>query len=79
MYQGDLDKALGAITARTLLMPSETDLYFRVEDNWREAAQMPNAELRPIPSIWGHRAGNPSDNAEDERFIREAVAELLAE
>ena len=79
MYQGDLDKALGAITARTLLMPSETDLYFRVEDNWREAAQMPNAELRPIPSIWGHRAGNPSDNAEDERFIRKAVAELLAE
>ena len=79
MYQGDLAKALGSITARTLLMPSETDLYFRVEDNRREAAQMPNAELRPIPSIWGHRAGNPSDNAEDERFIREAVAELLAE
>src|SRR3954463_11822215 len=30
-----------------------------------EAAQMPNAELRPIPSTWGHAAGrgtNPPDN-----------------
>jgi homoserine O-acetyltransferase len=39
---------------------------------------MPNAELRPIPSIWGHRAGNPALNPEDARFIDAQVKELLA-
>jgi homoserine O-acetyltransferase len=39
---------------------------------------MPNAEFRPIRSIWGHRAGNPIQNAADEAFIRTAVEELLA-
>lgn len=59
-------------------MPSETDLYFTVEDNRREVAVMPNAELRPIPSIWGHRAGNPTQNPEDQAFLNKAIAELLA-
>jgi homoserine O-acetyltransferase len=39
---------------------------------------MPKAELRPIPSIWGHRAGNPAQNSEDAKFIEVAVHELLA-
>jgi homoserine O-acetyltransferase len=78
LYGGDLAKALAAFSARALVMPSETDLYFRVEDNRREVALMPNAELRPIPSIWGHRAGNPTQNKDDERFLDDAVRELLA-
>ncbi|MCA8926918.1 MAG: alpha/beta fold hydrolase [Alphaproteobacteria bacterium] len=78
LYQGDLGRALGAIWARTILMPSETDLYFRVEDNRRELKHLPNAELRPIPSIWGHRAGNPTDVPADQAFIRQAVRDLLA-
>jgi homoserine O-acetyltransferase len=51
--------------------------FFRVRDNQLEVAQMPNAELRPIPSIWGHAAGlgvNPADNA----FIDAALNTLLA-
>jgi homoserine O-acetyltransferase len=67
-----------AITADAIVMPSETDLYFTVEDNRREVARMPRAELRPIPSIWGHRAGNPAQNPEDAKFIEGAVRELLA-
>jgi homoserine O-acetyltransferase len=77
LYGGDLTKALGAIRARTLVMPGETDLYFTVADNALEAKRMPNAELRPIPSIWGHRAGNPALNPKDMAFIRTAVQELL--
>lgn len=77
-YGGNLAKALAAIRAKTILMPSETDLYFRVEDNRRELQHLANAELRPMPSIWGHRAGNPTDNADDEAFIRQAVRDLLA-
>jgi len=70
---GDLDKALGAITADATVMPCETDLYFTVEDNRREVACMQKAELRPIPSIWGHRAGQSGDAAFIDRAVRRAA------
>ena len=76
-FKGDLVAALKAVTARAIVMPSETDLYFRVRDNELEVRHMPNAQLRPIPSIWGHAAGrgtNPVDNA----FIDAALGEVLA-
>ena len=76
VFQGDLDAALGAITPRTMVMPSRTDLYFTPEDSQIEAAKMPNAEFRPIESIWGHRAGNPVQNPADEAVLRAAVADL---
>src|SRR5271167_5172606 len=40
LYRGDLSNALGAITADAMVMPSETDLYFTVEDNRREVTRM---------------------------------------
>jgi homoserine O-acetyltransferase len=58
-------------------MPSTTDLYFTLADNEIETAKMPNAELRPIDSLWGHRAGNPSLSPDDEAALREAVRDLL--
>ena len=33
--------------------------------------------LPPIPSIWGHRAGNPQPNPPDAAFIKAAVRDLL--
>jgi homoserine O-acetyltransferase/O-succinyltransferase len=76
-FNGNLTAALKAIAARAIVMPSDTDLYFRVRDNELEVRHMPDAELRPIPSIWGHAAGrgtNPVDNA----FIDHALRALLA-
>ena len=78
IYQGDFHTALAAIKAKALIMPSSSDLYFRVEDNRREVAHMPNATLRPIPSIWGHMAGSYPEGVEDANFIDAAVHELLA-
>ena len=78
LYNGDFDKALGSITADAIVMPCDTDLYFTVADNRREVARMQRAELRPIPSLWGHRAGNPVFQPEDAKFIDDAVRELLA-
>lgn len=75
-FGGDFDAALAAITCPATVMPGETDLYFRVPDNEYEVARMPRAELRPIPSKWGHGAGfgiDPADNA----FIDSALRELL--
>lgn len=78
IYQGDFKAALGAIKARSIIMPSTTDLYFTAEDSEIETRQMPNGEFRPIKSIWGHRAGNPIQSAEDQAVLRQAVDDLLA-
>ncbi|QFT45685.1 Homoserine O-acetyltransferase [Roseivivax sp. THAF40] len=77
IHGGDLDRALGAITARTIMMPPATDLYFTPEDCRLHAAGMPNAEYRVMASDWGHRAGNPAQNPADEAILRKAVADLL--
>ncbi|BDG75229.1 alpha/beta fold hydrolase [Roseomonas fluvialis] len=74
---GDLAAALGGITARVLLMPSETDLYFRVADNAAELPYLKHGRLAPIASIWGHRAGNPVANPDDAAFITREVRGLL--
>ena len=76
-YGGDLVKALNAIQARVLLMPGMTDLYFRVADNTADLPHLAHGEVRPIPSIWGHRAGNPATNPADFAFIQTAVREWL--
>jgi homoserine O-acetyltransferase len=76
-FDGDLGKALGSISARTIAMPAEKDLYFPPEDERWATRFIPNAELRVIPGVWGHFAGggaNPVDTA----FIDGAVRELLA-
>jgi len=76
-FKGDFAAALRSITARAIVMPGETDLYFRVRDNELEVAEMPNAELRPIPSSWGHAAGF-GVHGPDNEFIDRALNELLA-
>ncbi len=78
-YHGNLPRALGSITARTLIMPAATDLYFTPEDSQIEAAQIPRARYVEIPSIWGHRAGNPVKSPADETFIKQQIARLLSE
>lgn len=78
LYGGDLQRALAAIQARVLLMPGETDLYFRVADNAAELPHLNAGELRPIPSIWGHRAGSPAGLPEELAFLKSAVREWLA-
>jgi homoserine O-acetyltransferase len=76
IYDGDIDAALKAITARAIVMPSSTDFLFQLRDSELEVERMPNAELRPIQSSWGHVAGlgaNPRDND----VVDPALEELL--
>ena len=78
-YCGDFERALGAIRARAILVPSTTDLYFPPEDNAIEVRHMPNAELRPYASDWGHCAATPSrKDGAFMRFLDGCVSELLA-
>ncbi|MCY4222227.1 MAG: alpha/beta fold hydrolase [Thiotrichales bacterium] len=77
-YRGDFERALAAIRARAILVPCTTDLYFPPEDNAIEAAHMPNAELRPYASPWGHCVASPSRTGSGFlRFLDGCVKELL--
>ena len=61
-------------------MPGQTDRYFDVRDNEAEIGRLVNAksaELHPIPSIHGHRAGNPINNTADRDFIKAGISALL--
>ncbi|WP_272009907.1 alpha/beta fold hydrolase [Roseovarius sp. ZX-A-9] len=78
LYDGNIKKALGAIKARAILMPCTQDLYFPPEDNAIEAQYMPNAELRPYDSPWGHCAANPGNDAGFTAALDASIKELLA-
>jgi homoserine O-acetyltransferase len=76
-YQGNFSRALGAISARTLLMPVDQDLYFHPDDSRLEVAQLARGELRVIESSWGHIAGGPDRNPRASALIDQAIRELL--
>jgi homoserine O-acetyltransferase len=76
-YGGDLPLALRSITARVLLLPSATDLYFRVADSEAEVAHLRHGRLAVIPSIWGHWAGAPQDIPADREFLTAQVRAWL--
>ncbi|KAK6334061.1 hypothetical protein TWF696_002563 [Orbilia brochopaga] len=80
-YNGDFEKALGSIKAKTLVLPSKTDLYFPPEDSAYEVKNMAAGvgELDVYPSIWGHWAGGPPGNMEDVKWLDERLKKLLAE
>jgi homoserine O-acetyltransferase/O-succinyltransferase len=77
LYGGDFEHALRAIKARAVVMPCETDLYFPVADSAYEVEHMAHARLDPIPSIWGHVAGNAGANPRDTAFMDACLRDLL--
>lgn len=76
-YGGNLAGALGAISARAILIPCTTDMYFPPQDNANEARHMPNAELRPYDSPWGHCVATPGRDADFMAFLDTCATELL--
>ncbi|MCB8874961.1 alpha/beta fold hydrolase [Acidisoma silvae] len=77
LYGRDNAAALAAIQAKVLLMPGETDLYFPPEDSAIELRSLKHGKLAPIPSIWGHVAGAPSNLPEEKAFLRATVRDWL--
>jgi len=76
-YGGNFEKALQAIRARAILIPCTTDLYFPPQDNAFEAGHMPNAQLRPYESPWGHCIATPGRDPAFMAFLNECATELL--
>jgi homoserine acetyltransferase len=74
------EAALSSIKARVLLMPCQTDQYFRPDANERESRLIASATLEVIPSVWGHIAGggaNPADTEWMDKKIRTFLGEAL--
>ena len=76
-FDGDVEKALRAISVPLLYLPSATDLYFPLGDAQYEAAFIRNVTLLPIPSLWGHPAGAGASPA-DKAFLNRNIARFLA-
>jgi homoserine O-acetyltransferase len=76
VHEGDFARSLRAIRARGLIMPCDTDLYFRVSDNEAEVALLSGAELAPIRSDFGHVAGGGFD-PDALAFIEKKLAAFL--
>jgi homoserine O-acetyltransferase len=74
---GSLERALTSIRAKASVMASQTDLYFRPTDMEAEAALIPGARFRVIPSLWGHMAGS-GINPPDSEFLSAEIKVLLA-
>jgi homoserine O-acetyltransferase/O-succinyltransferase len=51
---GDLDAALGRISARTFVMPINEDMFFPIRDCRPEQERIKNSELRVIDDVLGH-------------------------
>jgi homoserine O-acetyltransferase/O-succinyltransferase len=75
-FGGDFDAALGAITARTIIIQAETDRYFPPEDSDYEASKIPDARVQRLDTDWGHMA---PFNPDDQVVIDAALRDLLGE
>ncbi|KAJ5901546.1 hypothetical protein N7495_002074 [Penicillium taxi] len=80
-YNGDFEKALASIKARTLVLPGKTDLYFPPEDSEYEVSHMKPGvgKLDIFPSIWGHWAGGPGDSKEDLIWLDKQLSRFFSE
>ena len=77
-YQGDLTAALNAITANTIVIVCDNDLYFQPADNELEIPHIKNGELRVLESPWGHCVASPGNpHTGFEQYFDNTVRELL--
>ncbi len=76
-YKNDIIKALKSIKANTIIIPCNQDLYFRPEDNFFEAKYIPNVEIRPYNSPFGHCVANPGNDKNFESALDNSINDLL--
>ena len=77
----DLPAALGRITAKTFVLPINTDQFFPVADCTVEQQHIRNSELRVLSSQWGHFGlfgTEPSYLEQVDRHLKELLASPAA-
>jgi homoserine O-acetyltransferase len=68
---------LSRITAKTIVMPADTDMYFTLEEARIETAAIRDAELRVLYSPYGHCAGAPGRFPAETVMVEQAIRDLL--
>ena len=76
-YNGDFRAALNAITAKTIVIACNNDLYFQPADNELEVPHIPGAELRVYQSPWGHCVASPGNDPAFTEFLDKAIRDLI--
>ncbi|TNF86144.1 MAG: alpha/beta fold hydrolase [Gammaproteobacteria bacterium] len=76
-YNYDFVAALNAIRAKTIIIACDNDLYFQPADNEIEIEHIRNGELRVYRSPWGHCVASPGNDPEFERYLDQAIYELI--
>ena len=76
-HDGDLQSALSAIRAKTIIISCDNDLYFRPADNEQEVTFIPHGEHRVYSSPWGHCVASPGNDPEFAIYLDSAIRELL--
>ncbi|HUI98838.1 MAG TPA: alpha/beta fold hydrolase [Usitatibacter sp.] len=77
-FDADLDAALAAIEARTLLLAPGLDLYNPARASHEMAARIRGARFAEIPSPRGHRAAG-GGHADDAAFLNRIIADFIGE
>jgi homoserine O-acetyltransferase len=77
IYNHDYKAALNSIKAETIVIVCDNDLYFRPEDNQLEIEHIIGGELRVYESPWGHCVASPGNDPEFQRYLDQAISELL--
>jgi homoserine O-acetyltransferase len=74
-YGGHLEAALGAIKARTIIVPIDNDRYFPPVDAHDAIPHIPQGKVSVVASSWGHMAlMNPGDIPAIDAPLRELLA-----
>nr|UWK20182.1 homoserine acetyltransferase [Trichoderma crystalligenum] len=78
-YDKNFELAMKGIKAKTLVLPSETDLYFPPEDSEYEVQNMAKGlgKCIPFPTIWGHWAGGPGLSKADLKWLDDHLKTVL--
>ena len=78
LYKGDLKSALQAITAKTIIIACNNDLYFQPADNMLEVKYISDGELRVYDSPWGHCVASPGNGTAFADYLDATINELIA-
>ncbi len=77
LYRGDLKSALRGISASTIIIACDNDLYFPPADNELEVCNIPDGELRVYESPWGHCVASPGNDSGFHACLDQAISDLI--
>ncbi len=78
LYGKNIEAALSAIQAKTIIIACDSDMYFTPQDNRIEVQHIAGAELRIYHSPWGHCVASPGNDPKFHRYLDHAIHALLS-